>query len=73
MLEKIPSRKKQYTALKVMKNIQKRNVFSAEEFNKKMKIIGYVSPQKFLWDYWKNKKLIERIGRGRYKLIQKSP
>jgi len=34
-----------------------------------MKKLGYVSPQKFLWDYHKNKKVIEKIGRGKYKLI----
>ncbi len=73
MLEKIPSRKKQYTALKIMKDIQKRGVFSTKEFNKKMKIMGYTSPQKFLWDYWRNKRIIKRVKRGRYKLVKRLP
>lgn len=69
MLEKIQSRKKQYTALEIMKKIQNENIFSAKEFNKEMKKLGYVSPQKFIWDYWKNKKIIERVKRGKYRLL----
>ena len=69
MLKKIPSRKKQYTALNIMKKIQKENIFSTKEFNKEMKKLGYVSPQKFIWDYWKNKKIIERVKIGEYRLL----
>ncbi len=69
MLEKIPSRKKQYTALNVMRNVQTENVFSRKEYVQEMKKLGYVSPQKFLWDYCKNKKIIERTKRGEYKLL----
>jgi hypothetical protein len=69
MLEKIPSRKKQYTALSIMKKIQKGNIFSSKEFNKEMKKLGYVSPQKFIWDYQRNKKIIARIKRGEYRLL----
>ena len=69
MLKKIPSRRKQYTALNIMKQIKKDNIFSTKEFNKEMKKLGYVSPQKFIWDYWKNKKIIERVKRGEYRLL----
>jgi hypothetical protein len=69
MLRKIPSRKKQYTALKVMKKIQKENIFLTKEFNREMKKLGYVSPQKFIWDYWKNKKIIDWVKRGEYRLL----
>ena len=69
MLEKIPSRKKQYTALNVMKKIQKENIFLRKEYVKEMEKLGYVSPQKFLWDYCKNKKIIERVKRGEYRLL----
>ena len=70
MIKNIPSRRKQYTALEIMWDIQKKRVFSASKFNQKMKIMGYISPQKFLWDYWRNKKLIKRVGKGQYKLNQ---
>jgi hypothetical protein len=69
MLEKISSRKKQYTALYLMKKIQRNNIFSAKEFTEEMKKLGYVSPRKFIWDYWKNKKIIERVERGKYRLL----
>lgn len=69
MLKKIPSRRKQYTALKIMKQIQKDSIFSTKEFNKEMKKLGYVSPQKYIWDYMKNKKIIKRVKRGEYRLL----
>jgi len=68
MLERIPSRKKQYYPFTIMKEIQKDNLFFRKDFDKKMRDLGYVSPQKFIWDYMKNKKLIERLGRGRYRI-----
>ena len=70
MLEKIPSRRKQYSALKIMREIQKENTFLVRDFNKRMKNLGYKSPQKFLWDYWNNKKIIKRVKRGEYQVIQ---
>ncbi|MCH8945779.1 MAG: hypothetical protein IIA85_02560 [Nanoarchaeota archaeon] len=72
MLKNIPSRKKQYTALGIMKEIQKNNLFLVKDFNNKMREMGYVSPQKFIWDYWKNKKIIKRIKRGKYKIISQT-
>ena len=69
MLKNIPSRRKQYTALNVMKKIQKENIFSTKDFASEMRKLGYISPQKFIWDYWKNKNIIERIDRGRYRLL----
>lgn len=69
MLEKIPSRKKQYFALGIMKKHQIKGIFAVKDFNKEMKRLGYISPGKFIWDYWKNKKIIEKISRGKYKLL----
>ena len=69
MIEKIPSRRKQYSALEIMKKVQKDGIFKVNEFNNEMKKIGYVSPQKFVWDYWKNKEIIQRVNRGRYQIL----
>lgn len=52
-----------------MKKIQKENILSTKEFNKEREKLGYVSPQKFIWGYWKNKKIIERVKRGEYRLL----
>ena len=57
------------SSLNIMKKIQKENIFSTKEFNKEMGKLGYVSPQKFIGDYWKNKKIIERVKRGEYRLL----
>lgn len=72
MLHMIPSRKKQYFALEIMNQCNKNNEFTAKKFNSEMKKLGYTSPQKFIWDYWKNKKVICRIGRGRYRIINQT-
>jgi hypothetical protein len=71
MLNRISSRQKQYYPFKIMKETQKKNIFLVKDFNKKMKSLGYISPQKFVWDYMKNKKLIERVNRGEYRIINK--
>ena len=68
-MAKISSRRSRYFVLKIMEGIQKQKIFSAKDFMKKMRELGYKSPQKFLWDYHKNKKLIERIGKAKYKLL----
>lgn len=72
MLDKIPSKRKQYFALEIMKKIQKENIFSAKNFGLEMKKIGYTTPQKFVWDYLKNKKIIEKTERGKYKILDKA-
>lgn len=69
MLKNIPSKRKQYFALSIMNKVQKSGVFIAKDFNKEMKKLGYTSPAKFIWDYQKNKKIIKRIGRGKYGLV----
>jgi len=69
MLKNIPSRKKQYFALEIMGMVAKNKVFSAKIFNKEMKKRGYTSPAKFIWDYNKNKKIIKRLSRGKYQII----
>ena len=66
---KIKGNKRQYFSLDIMKNISENKIFKTSDFVIEMKKLGYVSPQKFLWDYWKNKKIIKRIGRGTYKLL----
>lgn len=69
ILEKISSRKKTIYSFIHHEKIQIKNIFSAKEFNKEMKKIGYVSTQKFIWDYRKNKKIIERVKCGEYRLL----
>jgi len=69
MLKNIPSKRKQYFALSIMNKVQKKGVFIAKDFNKEMKKIGYTTPKKFIWDYCKNKKIIEKLGDGKYRLL----
>jgi len=69
MLKTIPSRRKQYFVLEIMKKVQIGDTFKIRDFNREMKKLGYSSPAKFVWDYWKNKKIIEKVSRGNYKLL----
>jgi hypothetical protein len=68
-MKKIPSRRPQYSSLRLMKELQKGNIFSTKEFVDRMNELGYKSPGKFLWDYSKNKNIIKRIGRGKYRIL----
>ena len=68
-MKNIPSHKPQYFAFRLMKEIQRRNVFLTKDFMGEMKKLGYKTPQKFLWDYSKNKKIIKWISRGKYKIL----
>lgn len=65
---RMPSRRQQFFALKIINNIQKNDLFSRKDFCKEMKKLGYKSPQAYLWRYEK-KGLIKRIKRGNYKII----
>ena len=65
---KVRSNKPQYTALKLMNKISKNNIFLSKDFITIMKKQGYVSPFKYIWEY-KKKGLIEKVERGKYKLI----
>ena len=65
---KIKTNLSQYSSLKLMKEIAKGNVFLSRDFTNAMKKKGYVSPFKYIWDY-KRKGLIEKVSRGRYKII----
>lgn len=65
---KIKANKPAFYALRIMKKVSINNVFRAKEFNREMKRLGYITPQKFTWDY--NKKgLVNRIKKGYYQLL----
>jgi hypothetical protein len=42
---------KKINSPKYYEKIQKENIFSTIEFNKQMRKLGYISPQKFIWHY----------------------
>jgi hypothetical protein len=68
-MKQISSQRPKYFAVKIMKNIQKNKIFYAKDFMFEMKKLGYKSPQKFLWDYTANKKILRRIGKAKYKIL----
>ena len=66
---KIPARRPQYFALEIMKVVSKKDVFKTVDFEHQMKKLGYVTPNKFLWDYSKNRRIIKKVSKESYKIL----
>ena len=67
-MAKVKGYKRQYFSLDIMKKLAKDKILESSKFTKEMKKLGYVSPRTYLWRY-QNKGILEKIGRGKYKLL----